>query len=106
VPQDLPGESDPLGCRARCGSRGEGRMTAILARMRRADLERERELADLERLVREASRQRPAPEPPPLHELAERGAEGTPDAGGRRRRVRQPTPTEKGQHRDRATRSS
>jgi hypothetical protein len=46
-------------------------MTAVLP-AGRADVERERELDEVNRLVREVGRQRPAPPPPALTELAER----------------------------------
>lgn len=48
-------------------------MTAVLARPRRTDLERERELRELDRLVRQRPRQRPVPEPVPLHKIGGRG---------------------------------
>jgi len=53
----------------------------------RALLKRVRELAELDRLVRERGRQRPPPEPVPLHELAGhegQGADATTWTGSRR----------------------
>ena len=47
-------------------------MTAVLGRLRRADLERDRELRDLDRLLRERPRQRPLPAPLPLHKIGRR----------------------------------
>jgi hypothetical protein len=45
-------------------------VTAVLGRLRPADRERERELAALDRLVREPSRQQPPPVPAAIHVLA------------------------------------
>ena len=46
----------------------------------RALLERIRELAELDRLVRERGQQRPAPEPVPLHQLAAHDGHADDDA--------------------------